>query len=117
MSTASQISHGAPDRSRVLGTVALMSPLALWSDGTCVALQPGGDGGGGSPSLRGCVSNSWVLPLDQTLLPRVTPSSLLDACLGCWQHQAFYPSQHLFLTVLCFKTQVSVTDTNVSISC
>ena len=63
------------------------------------------------------MGSSQVLPLHQTLLPHASPSSLLGACSGCWQHQAFYTSQHLFLTISCFKTQVSVDVTDFSTSC
>ena len=49
--------------------------------------------------------------------PTCVPLSLPEGCSGCWQHQAFYPSQHLFLTISYFKTRVSVAVTDVSTSC
>lgn len=74
-STASQISHGALNGARVLGTVALMSHPAPWWDGWWLCVAPQCDELG--------MSSSWVLPLDQTLFLRETHTSLLGACSGC----------------------------------
>lgn len=115
MSTASQISHGALDRAGVLGTVAQMSAPAPRSDGGRVPRRRGVMERG-VPVLWDPMNSPRVLPLDQILLPHAIPSSIPSACLGCWQHQDFYTSRHLFLNILCFKTQVSVAVTDVSAS-
>lgn len=44
MATVSQISHGALDRGRVLGVVAVMSPLTPWSDESGMDSHLGWDG-------------------------------------------------------------------------
>lgn len=79
MATASQISHGALARGRVLGAVALMSPLTLCSGDSGLASQLGGDGARDPLSLWGCRSSSQLLPLQWVLLSRATLPSLLGA--------------------------------------
>lgn len=71
----------------------------------------------GIPVPLGLHEQLSAVPLDQTLLPHATLSSLLGACSGCQQHPDFYASWLLFLTILCFKACVLVAMNEISISC
>lgn len=95
MSTASQISHGALDRTRVLGMVTLISPPAPGSDGGCVARGWGVmEQGGPQEQLLGPDFGSDPAPISDPLIP---PGCLLGvlAVPGSLPFSAPFPHHHM----------------------